>query len=543
MAMKLVVFSILLPDLICCARKFPPGFRFGSATSSYQVEGAWNVSDKTASIWDTFSHSNPSKVTGHATGDIACDSYFRWKDDINVAAELGLHFYRFSIAWPRLLPTGFVDKISEDGKNYYNALIDGLLERGIEPVVTLYHWELPQRIQNLGGFANAYVVDWFADYARVAFTLFGDRVKTWITINEPLLACDVAYNTGNIAPGIRDPEFANYLCAKHMLLAHAKAWRIYDEEFRHMYHGKIGLTNQLIWFEEDSPEDADIAERVRQYVAGIYSHPIYTKTGGWPPELEQIIAENSKRQGYARSRLPPFTQEEIDLIKGTYDFYGLNYYTSRIVRKAKDDDVFGNWPLGNGAVELGAVMSVRPEWKRGASSWFWSNAPGLRQKLKWLKKNYGDMEIFITENGFSTFSSRLDDEDRVQYFKSHLEQVWLAITEDGVNVTGYTAWSMIDNFEWVDGYDVKFGLYYVDMKDESRTRVPRASAKYYANVIRTHSLDVASKYNSQLYSTVLFYAPLPIVLVVIFLLIFSCPKYAKIFTTTHHRLLNTPDMF
>ncbi|KPJ08090.1 Lactase-phlorizin hydrolase [Papilio machaon] len=479
-----------LKDVLVCAvaaynsRRFPPGFKFGAATSSYQIEGAWNVSDKSESIWDRLTHSKPSIITDGATGDVACNSYYNWEDDINIAAELGLHFYRFSLSWPRLLPTSFIDKISSDATNYYNKLIDGLIKRGIEPVVTLYHWDLPQKIQDLGGWANPYIADWFADYARVAYRLFGDRVKIWITVNEPVVACDIAYNTGFFAPGIKVPEFGNYLCGKNMLLAHAKAWRIYDEEFRSKYHGKVGLTNQIFWHMPETEEDEEITEMVRQYMKRRVANVCL---------MNVTVPDNKQLIDYVY-----YTPTRLLLLVGisTYDYYGMNYYTSRTVRKAKDGESFGSWPLEDGAVELGAVMSVKPDWKKAASMWLWSYAPGLRHKLVWLKKTYGDVEILILENGVSSFSGQLDDDFRVKYYKDHLEQVWLAITEDQVNVTSYTAWTMIDNFEWCDGYNVKFGLYDVNVTDPKRTRTPRASAKYYAKVIRSHSLDV-DKYNAK----------------------------------------------
>ncbi|CAK1590862.1 unnamed protein product [Parnassius mnemosyne] len=524
------------------ARKFPPGFEFGAATSSYQVEGAWNISDKGESIWDRFTHQNPKGIVNGANGDVACNSYYNWMDDVEIATELGLHFYRFSISWPRLLPSGFIDKISEDGKNYYNKVIDALLLNGIKPVVTLYHWDLPQRLQNLGGWTNPYIADWFADYSRVAYTLFGDRVKTWITINEPVVICDLSYNSGAFAPGIKDPELGNYLCSKNILLAHAKAWRIYDEEFKPKYHGKVGITNLLFWFEAANEEDQDLTELIRTYMTGMYSDPIYAKDGGWPSKIELIIAENSRKQGFPRSRLPAFTQEEIEFVKGTYDFYGINYYSSRTVRKAKAGETIGSWPLGNGAVEFNAVLDVRPEWKKAASSWFWINPPGIRNKLAWLKKTYGDIEILITENGLSTFSDDLNDVERLNYHRNHLEQVWLAINKDGVNVTGYTAWTMMDNFEWCDGYAVKFGLYSINFDDENRRRNPRASAKYYADVIRSHSYDVANKkYTTDKLYSVLFYVPVPILLLTLMLMMISCPTPSKSFTARHHKLTDVPD--
>ncbi|CAG5057554.1 unnamed protein product [Parnassius apollo] len=490
--------AVVLWVLLICADlsagvKFPPGFLFGAATASYQVEGAWNVSDKGENVWDRLVHSNPDAIKNRANGDVACDSYHNWRDDVKIASNLGLHFYRFSISWSRLLPTGLPDRISEDGKNYYNNLIDALLEKGVQPVITLYHWDLPQRLQDLGGWTNPLIVEWFADYARVAYTLYADRVKAWITINEPIIVCDLVYNSGLLAPPIKDPGFANYLCTKFLLLAHAKAWRIYDEEFKPKYNGKVSITNQIVWMEPVSGEYEELTENLRHYMAGMYSHPIYTKDGGWPPEIEKIIAENSKREGYPRSRLPAFTQDEIDFIKGTYDFYGFNFYTSRLVRKARDGETISNWPLGNGCPELDAALEVDPSWDKAVSAWFWINPVGIRKMLGWLKKTYGDIEIFILENGVSSKGYNLNDEERIKYYRDHLKQVWLAITEDGVNVTRYTAWTLVDNFEWFDGYTTKFGLYEVDFEDPKRKRTPRASAKYYKEVIRTHSFDVANK--------------------------------------------------
>ncbi|CAH2057012.1 unnamed protein product, partial [Iphiclides podalirius] len=485
----LPAICVLLSSGLSDASKFPPGFKFGAATSAYQIEGAWNVSDKGESIWDRYVHENPELIADHSNGDVASDSYNRWMDDVKIASDLGLHFYRFSLSWPRLLPHGTPERISEDGKNYYDKLINALLQKGIEPVITLYHWDLPQRFQELGGWANPHIADWFADYARVVYSLYGDRVKTWITINEPLVICEIAFNTGVFAPGIKDPEYGNYMCSKNLLLAHAKAWRIYDSEFKPKYGGKVGITHQIIWYEAASPEHEELAELARQYSAGLYCHPINSELGGWPPAVERVIAENSKKQGFFRSRLPPFTKEEIELVKGTYDFSGINYYISRLVRRAEADDVIGPWPLGGGSAELGAIVEVDASWKKGATSWFWSFPPGLRRMLSWFKKYCGDHEVLITENGLASNEDIIDD-DRVEYYRSHLEQVWLAINEDGVNVKAYTAWTLIDNFEWMDGYNVTFGLYHVDFKEPKRKRTPRASSYYYKEVIRNHSYDV-----------------------------------------------------
>ncbi|XP_045513943.1 lactase-phlorizin hydrolase-like isoform X2 [Pieris brassicae] len=435
-----IMLSVLLLSHLCTA-KFPPWFKFGAATSSYQIEGAWNISDKTPSIWDTFCHIKYDVKCSNTNGDVAANSYYQWEEDIAACAALGLDYYRFSISWTRILPTGYPNKISKDGVRYYNELINGLLAKGIEPMVTMYHWELPQNLQDLGGWTNALIGTWFADYAKVLFSLFGDRVKTWLTINEPLIMCAAAYgeNTG-FAPGISDPNYGAFLCAKNTLLAHARAWRIYDVMFKPKHRGKVSIANQIFWLEGKSEEERKLGE-LTYSLNVIYTYPVFSKNGGWPEEIEEIIATNSKNEGFSFSRLPPFTTEEINFVKGTYDFFGLNYYTSRVVRKATMDDRL-EWPF-TGSQELGSFLTVDATWRN-------------ENIVPWL-------------------------------------YVELAI-KAGINVTGYTVWSLIDTFEWESGNTVKFGLYKVDYDDPKRARIPRPSAKFYAAVIQTRSCDVLHTY-------------------------------------------------
>ncbi|KAG6451630.1 hypothetical protein O3G_MSEX007275 [Manduca sexta] len=475
---KLVLFSLLVAAVACEELDFPPGFQFGAASAAYQVEGGWNASDKAENIWDRFVHDKPHFVADLANGDVACDSYHLWRRDIEMAAELGLHFYRFSIAWSRLLPNGFADKISEDGLNYYNNVIDGLLEKGIQPMVTLYHWDLPQSLQDLGGWTNPLIVDWFGDYARVVFSHFADRVKIWITINEPLSFCDGTYSYGTNAPGIYDPEVGTYLCNKNVLLAHAKAYRIYDKEFREMYQGELTLANHLMWYEPFTPEDEELTETARQYMVGRYSHAVYSKEGGWPPAVEQVVAELSKAKGYSESTLPAFTDEEIEFIRGTFDYYAVNHYTSQLTRTVDD-----------GSPGLNVEYEIHPDWKPTQSSWFYVYPEGIRKQILWLRERYGDMKFIITENGYSS-SIGLQDTERIEYYKEYLKQLLLGIKEDGLNITGYTAWTLMDNFEWTDGYNSRFGLYEVDFSSPERTRTPKASAEFYKNLIRHNSLSI-----------------------------------------------------
>ncbi|KAJ8710549.1 hypothetical protein PYW08_009064 [Mythimna loreyi] len=466
--------------------QFPSWFKFGAASAAFQVEGAWNVSDKGEGKWDRLIHRYPEMITDGSNADVACNSYYLWERDIEMAAELGLQFYRFSISWPRLLPTGFANNISEDGKNYYNKLIDGLLEKGIEPIVTIYHWDMPQMFQDLGGWANPKISDWFAEYARVVYSLYGDRVKNWITINEPLVDCDFYY--GEVLAAKQEHFVGPYMCNKNVLLSHAKAYHVYDQEFRPKYKGKVSLANHLVWLKpySNSTEDQELAEAARQFLTGRYTHAVFSKEGGWPSVVEEAVAKASKEQGYQDTRLPPFTQEEIELIRGTYDYFAMNHYTTRLVRKPRSSEEIVR-SLFTYVEDLDAVLEMDPSWPVGYT-WYTAVYPeGIREQIAWLKQQYGNVEILITENGYSTGGSNLDDDARISYVNDYLEQVLLSI-EEGVNVTGYTYWTIMDNFEWTDGYNSKFGLYEVDFSVPERTRTPRKSAQYYAQLIKKRSL-------------------------------------------------------
>ncbi|CAH1640813.1 unnamed protein product [Spodoptera littoralis] len=402
---------------------------------------------KSENIWDRFVHEHPERIDDRSTGDVACDSYHNWRRDLEMAEELGLDFYRT-----------LVRPISCTKSNRF------------------------------GGWANPLIVDWFEDYAKVVFAHFGDRVKLWLTINEPVILCEAFFNAEVFPPAFISPDLGVYLCSKHVMLAHAKAWRVYDKLLKPKYHGRVSLTTHIAWFESLAPEYEELAELTMLNFGGRYSHAIYSKIGGWPPALEKALAEVSLKRGYSRPQLPPFTQEEIELVRGTYDFFALNHYTSRLMRTAKEGEKFTEWPLGD-VEDLNGIIVRKADWAQAATSWFYVNPEGIRKSLVWLKQQYGDLEVMITENGLAT-KAGLDDQDRVQYYRDYLEQVLLAINEDGVNVTAYTAWTLMDNYEWNNGYTVKFGLYEVNFTDPGRKRTPRASAHYYANIIRTHSLDV-----------------------------------------------------
>ncbi|XP_041972901.1 myrosinase 1-like [Aricia agestis] len=467
--------------------EFPPEFKFGAATSSYQIEGGWDADGKGPSIWDKLLHSSDN-IYKQETGDVAADSYHQWRQDVKAAAELGLNFYRFSISWPRILPNGWTDVINEAGVKYYSDLIDGLLAENIEPVVTMYHWDLPVALQDLGGWTNPLIVHWFGEYARVLYSLYGDRVKNWITINEPTVVCDFNYNYGTFAPKIQEAKFAPFLCNKYVLLAHAKAYRIFDEEFRPTNDGTISVANHIMWIEPETPEEEKLAELGRQFMIGRYAHPIFSKEGGWPETVEKKMKEVSMKEGYDESRLPTFTKEEKEFIKGTADMFSFNHYTTSMIRSARADETPGTWFI-EGSKELNAVMVPPPNATYGALKIMPIYPKGIRRLVNWLKDQYGDIEIFITENGVATAGYDLMDHIRVDYISQYLDQLLLAIREDGVRITGYTVWSLIDNFEWFDGYKTKFGLYQVNYEDPNRARTPRLSAHHYACIIRHRRLD------------------------------------------------------
>ncbi|XP_064642636.1 lactase/phlorizin hydrolase-like isoform X2 [Lineus longissimus] len=462
---------------------FPEGFAWSTATSAYQIEGGWNAGDKSVNIWDTFTHAG-GNVANNATGDIACDSYNKITEDVQLMKNMKVTHYRFSVSWSRLIPTGGRN-ISTTGLNYYNALIDALIAASIKPVVTLYHWDLPQALQDIGGWENEALVDQFYDYAYMVYSSFGDRVKMWITFNEPFVTCWLGYGIGIHAPGIRQPGEASYKCAHTILKSHAKAWRLYDSTFRSSQNGKCGITLDSDYFQPkdpSNPADVEAAEVAQQFKLGWFANPIFN--GDYPEVMREKVYNKSMAQGLSVSRLPTFNQTEIDMIKGTHDFFGLNHYTTRLVTSATS-------PLNPPSYEMDrdVVESIDPTWPTSGSSWLFGVPWGCRKLLGWIKNTYNDPEIFITENGVSDRNSSMEDTHRVWYYKNYINNVLKAYKIDDVRMIGYTAWSLMDNFEWATGYDEKFGLHYVDFTDPTRPRTPKASAKFYTELIEANGFS------------------------------------------------------
>ncbi|XP_072934968.1 myrosinase 1-like isoform X2 [Epargyreus clarus] len=467
-------------------RKLPDGFKLGVATAAYQIEGGWNAADKAPSMWDNFCH-KPSKIADNTTGDDACKSYEYYKRDIEMLKFLSVDFYRFSISWPRILPTSFPNKISEAGLTYYNNIINELLVNNIEPVITLYHWDLPQNLQDLGGWANPLIVDWFEDYARTMYQLFGDRVKTWITINEPKQIAIYGYGLPRLAPGINSHGIGDYLAVKHVVMAHARAWHVYDKEFRAKQKGICGITIALDYREgmTDSPSDMQAGKDAMDFEVGLYSHPIFSTKGGFPDSVVRIVGEKSAAQGFFRSRLPEFTPEEIEYVKGTSDFFGFNHYSSRFYSREKFEK--GMYPVPSYDDDIGAYYSYM-DYEKSAVIHVTVVPQGIRKALNWVKDTCNNPPIMITENGFATYGG-LDDEKRIMYYNKYLNATLDAIDIDNCNVISYTAWSLMDNFEWGFGLRIKFGLFEVDYEDDFRTRKPRNSAFWYKKLIATRAIE------------------------------------------------------
>uniref|UniRef100_A0A1B0DA68 Uncharacterized protein n=1 Tax=Phlebotomus papatasi TaxID=29031 RepID=A0A1B0DA68_PHLPP len=461
---------------------FPQDFTFGVATAAYQIEGGWNEDGKGPSIWDTVTHEHPELIDDKSSGDVGPDSYHLYREDVKILKELGVNFYRFSISWARILPTGDVSSLNPAGLKYYSDLIDLLLEEGIQPMVTMFHYDLPQYIQDLGGLTNPLFVKYFLEYSRILYENYGSRVKHWITFNEPSESCIQGYSSGTQAPLIKLHGVGEYICAYNVLLAHAEAYHFYKAKFAKIFGGKVGITLDSRWLYQKSPGN-DLIEKGMQFQLGFFANPIFSPSGGWAKQLEDSVDRNSAKERRAWSRLPAFSPAEIERVKGSADFLGLNYYSARFVEPGKfaEDSTNPSWER-----DQNLTYMVDPSWRRAKSSWLYMVPEGLKDILLWIKRTYGNPEVIVTENGWSD-DGELEDDGRVDYLKGHLQAVSEALQE-GCNVRGYTHWSLLDNFEWMRGYTEKFGLYRVDMEDPEKKRVQKKSATVYKDIIKSRKI-------------------------------------------------------
>ncbi|XP_060522149.1 myrosinase 1-like [Cylas formicarius] len=481
--MKFVCFLLI----ICCAKGlranisnkvFPPSFKFGASTAAYQIEGGWDADGKGPSVWDTFVHKGGVTVD-NSTGDVACDSYHKWEEDVQILKELGAQIYRFSISWPRILPDGTTKNINQKGVEYYLNLIKALKANNIEPIITLYHWDLPQSLEENGGWLNPVTADYFGEYTRLCFQLFGSYIKYWITLNEPFIQCLHGYTVGLLAPGVVNLGEGIYKCAHVQLLAHAQAYHIYDDEFRDSQNGKVGVNIPYSWMGPKDPNnslDVEATERYFQFQCGLFANPVLI--GNWPQLVIDRVGNLSAQEGLATSRLPELTKEEIEFINGTSDYIALNSYSASLVSYANDSTPL----IPSYLTDYNVETSMNDSWPTSTAEWLVSYPEGLRLALNQINDRYHPSEIIITENGWSD-DGQLNDIGRQEYMEGYLNSILEAITEDGVNVTGYSTWSLLDNFEWAYGYTQSYGIIKVDFKDPNRTRTWKDSATWYKNVI------------------------------------------------------------
>ncbi|XP_049875105.1 lactase-like protein isoform X2 [Pectinophora gossypiella] len=440
-------------------------------------------------MWDHLVRTDPGHIADHSNADVAANSYHLYKRDVQMLKELGVSAYRFSISWPRIMPYGRPDYVNPRGIQYYNNLIDELLANNIQPFPTMYHWDLPQNLNEQGGILSENFPDWFGDYARVLYQNFGDRVKHWLTLNEPYIHCHIGFGTGMHAPRIRSPGVGYYRCGRQILLAHARAFHIYnDEGFRSAQNGQLGIVISMDW-SIPSTDSVDDAEAVTDYIAfkfGQYMDPLFSEQGNYPQRILERVATNSALEGLSTTRLPAFTDAEAEYLRGTSDFLALNHYSTAVVYRNASVAGMHEVPSMFNDVYIGSYSD--PSWPMSETNWSAEYAPGLYNLLNYIKDTYNNPTIYITENGFSSFTGLVDDQ-RCQYYKNYLVAVQQAI-ESGVDLRGYFAWSLMDNFEWARGYTIRFGLYEIDMTDPERTRTPRKSALVYKEIIRSRVVDM-----------------------------------------------------
>ena len=440
---------------------FPEDFLWGTATSAYQIEGSPTADGAGKSIWHRFSHT-PGNTYLDQTGDVACDHYRRYKDDVALMHELGTNAYRFSIAWGRIFPEG-TGRVNKKGIDFYSRLVDELLKRGIKPNCTLFHWDLPEALDDRGGWLNRDIAEWFGDYAGTMFDALGDRVEMWSTLNEPWVVTDGGYLTGVLAPGHAN-LFEAPVATHNLMRAHGMG----VERFRSSNaakKGKIGIAINLApkYPASQSPEDIDAARREDVYMNRQYLDPIFL--GHYPKEMTEIFGE----------AWPEWSADDMRLIRQPIDFLGINYYTRNVTRYYRDV-----LPLRSRDIPRPQHITTETGWEVFPEA--------LTQILVWVTERYGKTPIYITENGAAFYDpptpidGRIEDPLRVEYYRQHLRAAHDALRK-GVNLKGYFAWSLLDNYEWALGYSKRFGIVHVDYATQQRTI--KSSGRYYSEVIRS----------------------------------------------------------
>ncbi|KAF9623056.1 hypothetical protein IFM89_036192 [Coptis chinensis] len=486
---------------------FPPGFVFGASTSAYQVEGAAAEDGRKPSIWDTYTHDG--KTPDKGTGDVAADQYHKYKDDVKLMHKMGLDAYRFSISWSRLIPDGR-GAVNLKGLNYYSNLIDELLSYGIEAHVTLSHFDLPQALQDeYEGFLSSKFIEDFTAYADVCFKEYGDRVKSWITFNEPNMQTVFGYDIGGLPPGRCTHPFGlygfncskgdsttePYLATHNILLSHASAVQLYRTKYQDKQEGQIGITLVAFWLEPatSSPQDIAATQRARDFHLGWYLDPLVY--GIYPAIMRKIVG----------SRLPNFTEIDSKQLKGSFDFIGLNYYIGvYILDFPRTSDNYGSDYLRDISAKIsfpsGALLKDFARLKGDGGI---ITAWGLQRLLEYVKLKYKNPAAVIYENGFpmtaddSANPASRNDTGRIKYLQRALKSLYSSV-RNGSNTRGYFVWSFLDCFEAIGGYTTHFGLYGVDFSDKHMRRYPRQSVHWYSTFLAKTGRKIET--SSYLYS-------------------------------------------
>uniref|UniRef100_A0A0E0LET6 4-hydroxy-7-methoxy-3-oxo-3,4-dihydro-2H-1,4-benzoxazin-2-yl glucosidebeta-D-glucosidase n=1 Tax=Oryza punctata TaxID=4537 RepID=A0A0E0LET6_ORYPU len=471
-AMSLLTLVHILVSFSACVEAisradFPTGFIFGTASSAYQYEGAVNEGQRGPTIWDTLTR-RPGRVIDFSNADVAVDHYHRYKEDVELMKDIGMDAYRFSISWSRIFPS-------------------------IEPYVTLFHWDLPQALEDrYGGWLNSEIIEDFVQYAFTCFKEFGDRVKHWITFNEPYNFAIDGYDLGIQAPGrcsilshvfCREGKSSTepYIVAHNILLAHAGAFHAYEQNFKNEQGGLIGIALNSRWYEpfSNADEDTEAAARAMDFELGWFLDPLMF--GHYPPSMQKLAGD----------RLPQFSTHASKLVSGSLDFVGINHYTTLYARndRLRIRKLVMNDASTDSAVIPTAYRHGKKIGETAASSWLHIVPWGMFKLMKYVKEKYGNPPVVITENGmddanhpFSRLEDVLQDDKRIQYHNDYMSNLLDAIRREGCNVHGYFVWSLLDNWEWNSGYTVRFGLYYIDYKN-NLTRIPKASVQWFSQVL------------------------------------------------------------
>jgi 6-phospho-beta-glucosidase len=465
--------------------KFPKDFFFGAASASYQVEGAWNEDGKGVTNWDVFSKI-PGKTFEGTNGDVAIDHYHRYKEDIKLMAEMGLDSYRFSISWARIIPDGR-GEVNEKGIEFYNNLIDECLKYGIVPFATLYHWDMPQILEEEGGWLNKNTIDAFVKYAKVCFEAFGDRIKHWITFNETIVFCGHGYLEGSHPPGIKNDPKKYFMATHNVVTAHARSVETY-KKLRQF--GEIGITHVFspAFPVDNKEENVFAAYHANQYEIAWYYDPVLK--GTYP----EYVVKQLKEQGI----VPDWTDEELAVIKSAApknDFIGLNYYQPR--RVIKNNDVVESSKQTRdgapGSASFDGVYRTVTMPDKNYTKWGWEIAPdAFIEGVRLLKSDYGDIKLYVTENGLGDADPIIEGEDvdvaRIKFIETHLKAIKKAISE-GINLKGYYAWSAIDLLSWLNGYKKQYGFIYVDQKDNLK-RKKKLSFYWYKKIIEERGENI-----------------------------------------------------